>query len=100
MAKLNTSSTGTASVCSGEYSMGQDGCFGLQGVHFGDAVRENLISELNLKKLIKHFNKYRLWNEGFVFPDLLGMAYEYLIAEFADLAGKKGGEFYTLREAV
>lgn len=35
-----------------------------------------------------------------VFPDLLGAAYEYLIAEFADSAGKKGGEFYTPREVL
>ena len=26
-------------------------------------------------------------------PDLLGRAYEYLIEQFADDAGKKGGEF-------
>jgi type I restriction enzyme M protein len=31
----------------------------------------------------------------FEFPDLLGAAYEYLIKEFADSAGKKGGQFYT-----
>ena len=30
-------------------------------------------------------------------PDLLGRAYEYLIEQFADDAGKKGGEFYTPR---
>jgi|CXWL01.1.fsa_nt_gi type I restriction enzyme M protein len=34
------------------------------------------------------------------FPDLLGAAYEYLIGEFADSAGKKGGEFYTPRSVV
>ena len=34
-------------------------------------------------------------NEDFEFPDLLGAAYEYLIKQFADSAGKKGGEFYT-----
>jgi type I restriction enzyme M protein len=31
---------------------------------------------------------------------LLGAAYEYLIGEFADSAGKKGGEFYTPRDVV
>jgi len=36
-----------------------------------------------------------LLDEEFEFPDLLGAAYEYLIGEFADSAGKKGGEFYT-----
>ena len=48
-----------------------------------------------LRQLINHFSKYRLRNEDFEFPDLLGAAYEYLIGEFADSAGKKGGEFYT-----
>ena len=48
-----------------------------------------------LRDLIMHFTKYRLRNEDFEFPDLLGAAYEYLIGEFADSAGKKGGEFYT-----
>jgi type I restriction enzyme M protein len=36
-----------------------------------------------------------LVNDVFEFPDLLGAAYEYLIKEFADSAGKKGGQFYT-----
>jgi type I restriction enzyme S subunit len=31
---------------------------------------------------------------------LLGAAYEYLIRDFADSAGKKGGEFYTPRDVV
>ncbi len=48
-----------------------------------------------LQQLIDHFGRYRLRNEDFEFPDLLGAAYEYLIREFADSAGKKGGEFYT-----
>ena len=33
-------------------------------------------------------------------PDLLGRAYEHLIEQFADDAGKKGGEFYTPRMVV
>jgi type I restriction enzyme M protein len=47
-----------------------------------------------------HFSLHRLRNEDFEFPDLLGAAYEYLIGEFADSAGKKGGEFYTPRAVV
>lgn len=53
------------------------------------------VKDAQLVDLIHHFNKYRLTNEDFEFPDLLGAAYEYLIKEFADSAGKKGGEFYT-----
>src|SRR5207237_7738800 len=46
------------------------------------------------------FNRDRLRNDDFEFPDLLGAAYEYLVKEFADSAGKKGGEFYTPRPVV
>ena len=53
-----------------------------------------------LRDLINHFNKYRLRNADFEFPDLIGAAYEYLIGQFADSAGKKGGEFYTPRDVV
>ena len=53
------------------------------------------VKDAQLVDLIHHFNKFRLTNEDFEFPDLLGAAYEYLIKEFADSAGKKGGEFYT-----
>lgn len=55
----------------------------------------------DLKELLDHFTKsvnregIPLVNDVFEFPDLLGAAYEYLIKEFADSAGKKGGQFYT-----
>src|SRR2546429_4939369 len=52
------------------------------------------------RDLIRRFNRYSLRTEDFEFPDLLGAAYEYLIKEFADSAGKKGGEFYTPRDVV
>ena len=54
------------------------------------------------KELLDHFNNpdFKLINDNFEFPDLLGAAYEYLIKFFADSAGKKGGEFYTPSEVV
>ena len=58
------------------------------------------LSDNNLQDLLSHFSKYRLRNEDFESPDLLGNAYEYLIKQFADSAGKKGGEFYTPNEVV
>ena len=58
------------------------------------------LSDNKLQDLLSHFSKYRLRNENFEFPDLLGNAYEYLIKQFADSAGKKGGEFYTPSEVV
>jgi type I restriction enzyme M protein len=47
------------------------------------------LPDKKLLQLIQHFSKYRLLNDDFEFPDLLGAAYEYLIGEFADSAGKK-----------
>ncbi len=50
-----------------------------------------------LNKLVTHFSKpeLNLANSNLSEPDILGRAYEYLIKQFADDAGKKGGEFYT-----
>ncbi len=69
-------------------------------IDFNRQVGKSRLNDRQLRQLIQHFNKYRLRTEDFVFPDLLGAAYEYLIAEFADSAGKKGGEFYTPRDVV
>ncbi|MDA8672511.1 type I restriction-modification system subunit M [Gammaproteobacteria bacterium] len=61
---------------------------------------KNKLSDKKLQDLLSHFSKYRLRTEDFASPDLLGSAYEYLIKQFADSAGKKGGEFYTPSEVV
>lgn len=53
-----------------------------------------------LEELIQHFSKINLSNSHLEDPDILGRAYEYLIRQFADDAGKKGGEFYTPRHVV
>lgn len=72
----------------------------LQHIDFNRRVGQSKLSDQKLRDLIRHFSKYRLCNEDFEFPDLLGAAYEYLIGQFADSAGKKGGEFYTPRDVV
>lgn len=61
---------------------------------------KNKLTDAKLKKFITHFSRYRLRTSDFERPDLLGAAYEYLIKQFADSAGKKGGEFYTPSEVV
>ena len=61
---------------------------------------KNKLTDKKLQDLLSHFSKFRLRNEDFESPDLLGSAYEYLIKQFADSAGKKGGEFYTPSEVV
>ena len=67
----------------------------LAHIDFNRKVGQTRLLDKNLRELIKHFNEVRLRNEDFEYPDLLGAAYEYLIRDFADSAGKKGGEFYT-----
>ena len=72
----------------------------LEHIDFTRKVGQSKIPDIKQRQLITHFGLHRLRNEDFEFPDLLGAAYEYLIGEFADSAGKKGGEFYTPRSVV
>lgn len=72
----------------------------LQHIDFTRKVGQSSMSDKKLRELIMHFNKVLLRQKDFEFPDLLGAAYEYLIRDFADSAGKKGGEFYTPRDVV
>ena len=67
-----------------------------QDVDFNNKKR---FPDKTLELLIQHFDKYSLRKED-VPADMLGNAYEYLIAKFADDAGAKGGEFYTPKEVV
>lgn len=62
-----------------------------QDVDFNNKQR---FPDATLQLLLQHFDKYRLSNAD-VSADMLGNAYEYLIKQFADDSGKKGGEFYT-----
>ncbi len=72
----------------------------LQHIDFNRTVGQSKITDKKWRDMIMHFSKVRLRNADFEFPDLLGAAYEYLIRDFADSAGKKGGEFYTPRSVV
>lgn len=70
----------------------------LKHIDFNALKGKTRLKDQQLIDLIHHFNKYKLTNDNFEFPDLLGAAYEYLLKQFADSAGKKGGEFYTPAE--
>ena len=62
------------------------------------ANRERII-----RSLLNHFSELDLRDENLregAGANVLGDAYEYLIYQFADDAGKKGGEFYTPRSVV
>ena len=64
-----------------------------------DFAHRERMPEDTLERLVRHFSQHRLGNAD-VQTDMLGSAYEYLIAQFADDAGKKGGEFYTPKRVV
>lgn len=49
----------------------------------------------DLRAIVDHFHKLGPLTNQRVTPDMLGQAYEWLIATFAARAGKGGGEFYT-----
>ena len=61
----------------------------LQHIDFNRRVGNTTASDRKWRDLIMHFSKYPLRNSDFEFPDLLGAAYEYLVRDFADSAGKK-----------
>lgn len=61
----------------------------LEYIDFNRKIGKSAMPDRKLRELITHFNKHRLRNQDFEFPDLLGAAYEYLIGDFADSAGKK-----------
>ncbi|MFB6779666.1 N-6 DNA methylase [Streptomyces sp. NPDC056352] len=58
------------------------------------------LPDTDLRSLIRHFSLYRLRNEDFAYPDMIGTAYEYLLGVLADSAGRRAGEFYTPRSVV
>lgn len=49
----------------------------------------------NLQDVVRHFDALGPLTPQRVPPDMLGAAYEWLIAKFAAEAGRAGGEFYT-----
>ena len=69
----------------------------LTATQYGDKQK---LSDHVLQRLLRHFNQYKLGNDDLYKADMLGDAYEYLIKQFADDAGKKGGEFYTPKGVV
>jgi type I restriction enzyme M protein len=68
---------------------------------FGDAQWSNKdrFSDALLHDLLDHFGRLPLGRDV-VKTDILGLAYEYLIKQFADATNNKAGEFYTPRSVV
>lgn len=60
-------------------------------VDFGDVKEKNA----TLRNLLEDFNGIDLRPGQLGSADIIGDAYEYMIANFASDAGKKGGEFFT-----
>ena len=60
-------------------------------VDFGDVKEKNAM----LRNLLEDFHGLDLRPSQLGSADIIGDAYEYMIANFASDAGKKGGEFFT-----
>ncbi len=60
-------------------------------VDFGDVREKNA----TLRNLLEDFHELDIRPGQLDSSDIIGDAYEYMIANFASDAGKKGGEFYT-----
>lgn len=60
-------------------------------VDFGEAKEKNA----TLRNLLEDFHDLDLRPSQLDSVDIIGDAYEYMIANFASSAGKKGGEFFT-----
>ena len=60
-------------------------------VDFGDVKEKNA----TLRNLLEDFSELDLSPSKVGSADIIGDAYEYMIANFASDAGKKGGEFFT-----
>lgn len=60
-------------------------------VDLGDVKEKNAI----LRNLLEDFHALDLRPDQLGSADIIGDAYEYMIAQFASDAGKKGGEFFT-----
>lgn len=58
------------------------------------------VSDKKLSQLLVLFDGLSLDRAHLESEDMLGDAYQYLIKEFADQGGSKGGEFYTPTEVV
>jgi type I restriction enzyme M protein len=60
-------------------------------VDFGEVKQKNAI----LKNLLEDFSELDLQPKNLGSADIIGDAYEYMIANFASDAGKKGNDFFT-----
>jgi type I restriction enzyme M protein len=62
-------------------------------INFNRKIGQHTLSDDTLVNFIQNFDKIPLKDSDFEFPDLLGAAYEWLIKNFADSAGKKPASF-------
>lgn len=58
------------------------------------------VSDKKLSQLLVLFDTMRLDRASLESEDMLGDAYQYLIKQFADQGGSKGGEYYTPTQVV
>ncbi|WBB58233.1 class I SAM-dependent DNA methyltransferase [Streptomyces sp. WMMC500] len=58
------------------------------------------LGRADLTALVEHFDRIPLGDDDMEFRDEVGRAYEGMLSNFADIAGKKGGEHFTPRSVA
>lgn len=67
----------------------------LRHIDFNRKIARKPIAGNKLSSLISHYNTLSLGNKNIESPNIIGKSLQSLIGKFADIAGKKGGEFST-----
>ncbi len=70
----------------------------LSSIDFNRKVGSRPRSNDNIRELIVYFNGVSLTDNNLASPGIIGKTLQSLISKFADIAGKKGGEFSTPQE--
>jgi type I restriction enzyme M protein len=72
---------------------------GLEGV-FEALDFDRRLGRAELSALVDQFDHIPLSDDDLEFGDEVGRAYDMILSEFADSAGKRGGDFFTPRSVV
>lgn len=72
----------------------------LRHIDFNRAPDGAQLKNAALVELVRLFSGIRLRDEDLEFPDLIGLAYEKVLRDFAESIDSKGGDFYTARPVV
>lgn len=72
----------------------------LEGILTNIDFAKKELKDSTILKVINHYNSENLGYKNLEDPDAMGLAYEYLIKQFADQNAKDMGQFFTPRSVV